>query len=247
MTRALPHKLRLWHSAPAWMAVALVLFLVHFGATTAWADVDEAAIRAAVDEVYDGSDYQTELPGVDEPLPQPDPEPEPVESESEPVNLDWLADVLEVVSYALLVGAIIFIIYTSVRAFMNMRLRPRRTDLDRSGDDAWNAHGGAQEARPTQFADAEALARQGAYGEAIHTLLLVVVDAMRRRYDTVRPALTARELVRLVDLGAGRSQDFAHLVGAVELGHFGGRTINREAYEDSHERAKRLLSALGAN
>lgn len=238
---------RFHKSAPAWMAVALVLALTFVQGSTARADVDGAAVRAAVDEVYDGSDYQTSLPGVDEPLPQPDPEPEADEDDSEPANLAWLADVLEVVSYGLLAGAVIFVVYTSARAFMNMRLRPRRSDLDAAGDDAWDARDGAEEARPTQFADAEALARQGAYGEAIHALLLVVVEAMRRRYDTVRPALTARELVRLIELGAGRHQDFADLVGAAELGHFGGRAIDRETYENSHERAKRLLSALAAN
>ncbi len=247
MTRALPQMSRLRHGARAWMAVTLVLLLALVQVSTVRADVDEATIRAAVDDVYDGSDYQTSLPGVDEPLPQPEPEPEAAEPESEPMNLDWLADVLEVVSYGLLAGAVIFVVYTSVRAFMNMRLKPRRSDLDAAGDDAWDAHDGTQEARPTQFADAEALARQGAYGEAIHALLLVVVEAMRRRYDTVRPALTARELVRLIELGSSPRQDFANLVGAAELGHFGGRTINRETYEDNHERAMRLLNTLAAH
>ena len=243
MTRALPHMSRFRQSALA----CLVAVFVFASPWAALADVDEAAVRAAVDDVYDGSDYQTSLPGVDEPLPQPDPEPDATGSQSEPVNLDWLADVLEVVSYGLLAGAIIFVAYTSIRAFMNMRLKPRRSDLDGTADAAWDSQDGTQQGRPTQFADAEALARQGAYGEAIHALLLVVVEAMRRRYDTVRPALTARELVRLIELGANRRQDFANLVGAAELGHFGGRSINRETYEDSHERAKRLLSALAAN
>ena len=106
--------------------------------------------------------------------------------------------------------------------------------------------GDASDERLTQYADAEALARQGAYGEAIPALLLVVVEAMRRRYYAVRPALTARELVRLVDLGDNRHDDFAGLVGAAELGHFGGRTIDRSTYESSHERAQRLLAALAA-
>ncbi|MEM7120741.1 MAG: hypothetical protein AAF563_05655 [Pseudomonadota bacterium] len=243
MTRALLHKSRFRQSAVACLAAVFVL-------ASPWsiqAEVDEAAVRTAVDAVYDGSDYQTSLPGVDEPLPQPDPEPEVDEPQSDPVNLDWLADVLEVVSYGLLAGAIIFVAYTSIRAFMNMRLKPRRSDLDGTAEENWGSRDGTQQGRPTQFADAEALAREGAYGEAIHALLLVVVEAMRKRYDTVRPALTARELVRLIELGANPRQDFAHLVGAAELGHFGGRSINRETYEDSHERAQRLLTALAAN
>ena len=251
MTRALPQQPRFRQSARARLAVLLVLvpLLIPLivGGSPAQAAIDETAIRAAVDEVYDGSDYQTSLPGVDEPLPQPDPEPEAADPASEPMNLAWLADVLEVVSYGLLAGAVIFVVYTGLRAFMNMRLRPRRSDLDPSSDDEWGAHKGSQEARPTQFADAEALARQGAYGDAVHALLLVVVEAMRRRYDTVRPALTARELVRHVALGASRHDDFADLVGAAELGHFGGRPIDRATYESSHERAQRLLAALAAN
>lgn len=220
--------------------VAVAVFAMAWSPSAAF---DEAEIRAAVDAVYENDAYQQRLPGVDEPLPQP--EPVELEPKPEPVRLDWLDDLLEPVAYMLLIVAAGYIVFSILRHGQKLRLRPRRTDIATNADDAVLDSHGSNDPAQARFADAERLAQQGAYGEAIHALLLIVVEIMRQRYDTiVRPALTARELVHAIELESERRHDFANLVGAAELGHFGGRNVGHDVYTACQSRAERLIATL---
>ena len=74
--------------------------------------------------------------------------------------------------------------------------------------------------------EADALAAQGRYAEAVHHLLFrSVEDIARRRPRLVRPALTSRELAAAEPIPAGARELFARIARLVERSLFGGRPV----------------------
>ncbi|HEY1606542.1 MAG TPA: DUF4129 domain-containing protein [Allosphingosinicella sp.] len=74
--------------------------------------------------------------------------------------------------------------------------------------------------------EADRLAAQGLYAEAIHHLLFrSVEDIARRRPRLVRPALTSRELAAAEAIPAGARDIFAAIARLVERSLFGGRAV----------------------
>ncbi|MET0269101.1 MAG: DUF4129 domain-containing protein [Sphingomonas sp.] len=88
--------------------------------------------------------------------------------------------------------------------------------------------------------DADALAAEGRFAEAVHHLLLrSIEDIGRHRPGAVRPALTARELARAPILPAPVAALFARIAASVERSLFGGAPVDaadwqaaRAAYAD---------------
>jgi hypothetical protein len=71
---------------------------------------------------------------------------------------------------------------------------------------------------------ADALAGEGRYGEAVHLLLFrSIEDLVGRRPGVVRPALTSRDIAALEVMPAGPRGAFARIAERVETGFFGGR------------------------
>lgn len=74
--------------------------------------------------------------------------------------------------------------------------------------------------------EADALAAEGRYADAVHHLLLRSVDDIaQRRPRLVRPALTSRELARAGSIPAAARDLFARIAALVERSLFGGRTV----------------------
>lgn len=88
--------------------------------------------------------------------------------------------------------------------------------------------------------EADALAAQGRYAEAVHHLLFrSIEDIGRRRPRLVRPALTSRELAAAEALPTPARSLFARIAALVEHSLFGGRPVEaadwtaaRTAYAD---------------
>ena len=82
--------------------------------------------------------------------------------------------------------------------------------------------------------EADALAAQGRFAEALHCLLLRSVDDMaRRRPRAVRPALTARELAKSPLLPERARGLFGSLAGSVERSLFGRRPVNQPEWSQA--------------
>ncbi len=104
-------------------------------------------------------------------------------------------------------------------------------------EEAW-----APEATPARswLREADGLAAQGRYAEAVHHLLFrSIEDIARRRPRLVRPALTSRELAAAEALPPPARSLFARIAGLVEHSLFGGRPVEasdwssaRTAYAD---------------
>jgi Domain of unknown function (DUF4129) len=90
-------------------------------------------------------------------------------------------------------------------------------------EEAWSP-----EAAPARswLREADALAAQGRYAEAVHHLLFrSIEDIARRRPRLVRPALTSRELAAAEALPPPARSLFARIAALVEHSLFGGRPV----------------------
>lgn len=107
------------------------------------------------------------------------------------------------------------------------RRRPMATEAPPPDDD-WTPQ--ATTAR-AWLDEADALAAQGQYAQAVHHLLLrSVEDLSRRRPHIVRPALTSRDLARAADIPPAPRRLFAEIAAAVERSLFGGRAIDADEW-----------------
>lgn len=79
--------------------------------------------------------------------------------------------------------------------------------------------------------DADRLAGEGRFEEAIHILLYRSIDDLAgRRPGAVRPALTSRDIARLEVLPGEPRTAFARIAEAVERSFFGGRPVGRDDF-----------------
>lgn len=80
--------------------------------------------------------------------------------------------------------------------------------------------------------DADSLAAQGRFGEAIHLLLFRSIDDLAgRRPGVVRPALTSRDIADLDVLPSQPRAAFTRLAQAVERAFFGGQPVGAEVFD----------------
>lgn len=88
------------------------------------------------------------------------------------------------------------------------------------------------EAARALLEDADSLAAQGRFGEAVHLLLFrSIEDLSGRRPGAVRPDLTSRDIADLDVVPAEPRAAFARLAQTVERSFFGGRAVNAEVFQ----------------
>lgn len=133
---------------------------------------------------------------------------------------------------AIAAAALIWMAYQRIR-YGEWRLPRRRssrgTPTDMVEEAAW-----APEAAPARawLNEADALAAQGRYAEAVHHLLVrSVEDIARRRPRLVRPALTSRELAASDAIPPPARDLFAGIARLVEKSLFGGRPVDVQDWE----------------
>lgn len=94
------------------------------------------------------------------------------------------------------------------------------------------------------IADADRLASDGRFDEAVHLLLLVAIRRLSRESGREpRASSTARELIRAFPLPPDRRGAFAHLVRTVEWSLFGGRAVDAGEYSRCREFFRGLVPA----
>ena len=78
---------------------------------------------------------------------------------------------------------------------------------------------------------ADQLAREGRYGEAIHLLLFRSIEELAAKRPGAAPAAyTSRDIVRAAPMPEEARQAFARIAEAVERSFFGGRDADGEAF-----------------
>ncbi len=168
-------------------------------------------------------------------LERPERLPEEVKSAAPPP--DWLAalaDFLEALrplfqlifyaAIALVIGGVLYFIFgEAVRARFGLR---RKIDTRRE-DDVIADYRPEERAARSLLEEADALARQGRFGEAVHLLLFRSIDELHGRIRGGIPdALTAREIARLAALPERPRAALAPIIRIVEQSFFGGRDVD---------------------
>ncbi len=193
----------------------------------------DAEIAEAVEAVLSNNRFQTELPNDAEPA-----EAQPVEEPDWRFDLpDGVLGLARVLMWLLVgAGALLLVIFV-VNELSSFRLRPR----GRAGQDIDpNAATGGATAKPgagLSLDEADRLAREGRFAEALHMLLLDCIAQLRRlKFDAViAPSLTSREVARRLSLPERSAQALTAIVSAVELSHFGGRPAGEDDYRRGRE------------
>ncbi|WP_374515357.1 hypothetical protein [Brevundimonas sp.] len=184
---------------------------------------DEALARAHARLLENGS-LQFDRTGFDPPAP--------------PRWLGWIGDLMQAVAplmkwifwigLALLAG---LILYAIVREILRLRApTPKPAKARGSAAAAWRPDPGA--ARDL-LAEADRLAADGRYAEAVHLLLLrSVADIERRQPRALRASLTTREIAALEALPETGRPAFVLIGRVVEASLFGGASVDAGSFAD---------------
>lgn len=79
--------------------------------------------------------------------------------------------------------------------------------------------------------EADVLALQGSFAEAMHVLLLQSVSELRRRLDvSIAASLTSREILLRAPLAPEARAGFADIISRVEISYFGAHQPSEEEY-----------------
>ena len=190
----------------------------------------DARIGAAVERIQSDDSYQLEFP----PPPTPPQVPDWLRG-----FFDWLSSAGQWFVYTiaglLILSAVLFILYLTVPSVRDAvdRLRAR---FRRKADDGADAGDWAPDhaAARNLLAEADALARDGRFAEAVHLLMgRSVEDIARRRPGVLKPALTARCIALLDDLPPPARAAFGRIAAAVERGLWARQVIAAPEWDDA--------------
>lgn len=192
--------------------------------------VDPELVGKAYGQTMAGGTIQTRFPP-----PQPQPQtPEWLAAIFRAIGnfIQWASPAFTPIAWIAAGLLVLFLLYHFVPAFAewidNLPLRRKQPDEDLDNA-VGQAEAGAARAR---LADADALAREGRFAEAVHMLLYrSVEDITSRRPGLVQPAMTSRELAMAGELPGVARTAFSQIARAVEVSLFGGRAIDSGAWD----------------
>ncbi|ALJ16143.1 DUF4129 domain-containing protein [Sphingopyxis macrogoltabida] len=191
--------------------------------------IDPELVDPGYGQTVAGGEIQTGFPP---PPPQPE-TPEWLKSLFNAIGdfFQWSAPAVKPILWVGAALLLLFILYHFVPAFAEWvdRLRFGRRRAAAEENQVGQAEAGAARAL---LAEADALAAEGRFAEAIHLLLYrSVEDIEGRRPGLVRPAMTSRELAEAHDLPGVARDAFSRIARAVEISLFGGRSIDAGAWD----------------
>lgn len=144
------------------------------------------------------------------------------------------------------VAVIVVVIAQALHEHLRKTSRSRR--LERNETPEAESGGGSAEA-PVRMDkarhEADDLARQGLFVEAMHVLLLRSVNEMRRRLDvSIAASLTSREILSRVGLSPEGRRLFADIIGRVEISYFGFHQPGADEYAACRRSFEELTGAM---
>jgi len=222
--------MRITSAARSCLAGLVLVVLVLPAAVRAAPDPGETAQAVAAE-----LDLQTQLPVLKPELPELR---DPPDLPANRLNLN--GDIAQLILYAALAVGIGLVLYTlrdRLPSFGRPRLAARRPDAV--------AQAAAIERMVEAQIEADELAGQGRYAEAMHALLLRSLAEMRRRLQvSFADSLTSREILRVLDLPERGKTSLADIIGRVELVYFGLHDAGREDYAACRASYEGLTAAV---
>ena len=189
---------------------------------------DPAEVIDSRDRVLADSRYQTEMP-----------EPE-VRPERRPFTIPpWLAEIIFWVMIAAVLAMVAYFLFQLAYDLLRDR-SPFQRNRDRPGAAPERVEtpvaAAPREVDPRSLAEADRLAAEGRFSEAIHLLLLVALQRLHRELGArVAPALTGREVLHLPSLPGATVAPLTRMVRLSEINHFGGRTAREPDYRSARD------------
>jgi hypothetical protein len=216
----------------AGLAGLLALAIIGWLAVPVMARSTAEAVGSAVERVYGGRDYQTEMP-----------KEQPVEV-FQPLKIpDIVTQIIRIVLITLLIVGGLLLLFFLINALPTIRERLKRRAAAQAQPSVTPIASDADRERlEIALSEADRLARQGAFGEALHLLLLYCLNEMRRRFGLgLPPSLTSREILGLSVLPEIRRTGLSVIVSAVEISHFGGRPADETTYRLCRQRCEDVV------
>jgi hypothetical protein len=188
-------------------------------------DPSASAFDAAHKALLSHRDIQFDFPSF---TPPPPPGPLPTWLKALGHALGAVAPAMPYIFWTGVGVGVLFLLYLIIRElggfrWARPRKRPKVVDLDYRPDAAMAS---------ALLADADELAAQGLFAEAVHSLLLRSIDDMRtRRPRAVQPSLTTRDINALSALPDPARPAFAAMAQVVERSLFGGAAVDRGDFD----------------
>ena len=188
-----------------------------------------------LEEVHDSRDavlsdgrYQTDKPETE------------VKPETEPLRIPpWLVKTILWTLGAVVAGLVLFFLFNLAFDLLRDRTAFKRRREGRLDDPAkieTPVVARDREAEKLTLSEADQLAAEGRFSEAIHLLLLVAMARLRRELGPrVAPALTSREVLRLTPIPGEAADPLSRMVSLSEINHFGGRQAGEPDYRSCRD------------
>jgi hypothetical protein len=144
--------------------------------------------------------------------------------------LDALGPFLEVLFWAFLVCLVGALAYFFLRGAVHARWPARKTQDAAPASPQWKP---VQARARALLADADRLAAEGRFEEAVHLLLFRSIDDIDAwRPQLVKPAFTSRDIARLNALPSDARDAFVRIAQAVERSFFGAARIDAAEFAE---------------
>lgn len=139
---------------------------------------------------------------------------------------------------ALLALYVLYRLFPPFRDFVDRSLGRMRAQKESETEEDWTPQASVAIGL---LAEADQLATQGRYAEAVHLLLgRSIEDIGRRRPQLLKPALTARDIAQSPDLPEAARGAFTTIANVVELSHFGRRPVNANGWQQCRDAYSRF-------
>jgi len=147
-----------------------------------------------------------------------------------------------------LLGIVVVLLVVYISNEIPRFLRGRSRSVDPLSDVPATNRGEQQILSPDGIGEADRLARSGAYGPAIHSLLLALIDTLYGRVGRrLSRSLTGREIVDAAGLTVDSGAALSRIVAVAERGHFGGYRLGRADFVTCREDYATVTAAIGAD
>ncbi|QLC23201.1 hypothetical protein HFP51_14010 [Parasphingopyxis sp. CP4] len=181
----------------------------------------------AYDRLIESERFQTEMSPFE--VPEPDPPPAWLAN-----FLEWLGTLgpfWEALFWIAAVGIGGLILFSIGRSLVRYFSDRQPAIEEEEEDEIWRPEA---KAAIGLLGDADALAQQGRYAEAVHLLLhRSVADIEERLPDFLRPALTSRDISRAETLPSPARSAFTSIATVVERGIFATRPVDEQGWSEA--------------
>jgi hypothetical protein len=202
--------------------------------------IDKDQLDAAQVEVKRDKSIQFDLPDI------PKPKVEAKPREAPDVDLKWLealAPILRILFWVMVAGLTLYLLYRFVPAFkalVDARLRRGNASEEEEDDYDWSEE---RVVARSLLKEADALAAEGQYAEAVHLLLYrSIEDIEKRRPTLIQRDWTSREIAAAPGLPGPIQEAFAAIARVVEISLFGKRAVDANGWQSCRDAYARFAS-----